>query len=174
MTIAQITEKERTKRIVLLMIASSITIFIMGFFSSFILYNSNVVTIEKPLSLETMKSNFTPYDFISYDEIEVYPDRVVIKVKNASLGSYEPTGSMMPLLDKGSNGIRIKPKSESDIHIGDIVTFQKGNELIIHRVIERGYDDIGLYFITRGDNNYLQDEKIRFSNIKFLTIGIIY
>ena len=81
---------------------------------------------------------------------------------------------MKPLFDHSSNGIRIKPVSEDDINIGDIITFKEGNLLIIHRVIEKGIDNNGVYFITKGDNNFVSDGKIRFKDIEYKTIGIIY
>lgn len=118
--------------------------------------------------------NTTPFDFIKENQIEIYPDKVIIRVENASMGSYAPTGSMKPVLDSDSNGIRIVPKSENDIHLGDIISFQKNNELIIHRVVEKGIDGQGVYFITKGDNNSIDDGKIRFKQIKYLTIGIIW
>ena len=79
---------------------------------------------------------------------------------------------MKPLLDEGSNGIRIVPSSEDEINIGDIITFKQNidenNYLIVHRVIEKGEDLQGTYFITKGDNNSLNDGKVRFSEIKYL------
>lgn len=116
----------------------------------------------------------TPSDFVKENQIEVYADKVVIKVKNAGIGRYAPTGSMEPVLDENSNGIRIIPESEEQINIGDIITFEKNNELIIHRVIEKGIDKNGTYFITKGDNNDITDGKIRFNEIKYLTIGVIW
>jgi signal peptidase I len=81
---------------------------------------------------------------------------------------------MEPLLDENSNGIRIIPKSEEDIHIGDIISFEKNKDLIIHRVIDKGVDNNGTYFITKGDNNNVSDGKIRFEDIRYITIGVIW
>ncbi len=46
--------------------------------------------------------------------------------------------------------------------------------LIIHRVVEIGEDEQGTYFITKGDNNFFSDGKVRFGQIKYVTIGVIY
>ena len=99
---------------------------------------------------------------------------IVINIDGASLSRYAPTGSMKPVLDEGSNGIRIKPASESDIHIGDIITFEQDNMLIVHRVVDIGSDNNGTYFITQGDNTNISDGKIRFNQIKYITIGVIW
>lgn len=108
------------------------------------------------------------------EDIVVFEDYIMIKVKNATISSYEPSFSMNPLIDSLSNGIRIVPKSESDIRIGDIVTFNSKGKLFVHRVIDLGYDKEGLYFITKGDRNLFSDEKIRFSDIKYVTIGVVW
>ena len=98
----------------------------------------------------------------------------MIYVNNASIGRYASTGSMKPVLDENSHGIRIVPVSESDIHVGDIVTYEKNNELIIHRIIEIGKDENGTYFIPKGDNNPVDDGKIRFSDIKYVTVAMVW
>ena len=84
-----------------------------------------------------------PSDFISEDKIIVYPDKLVLDIKDYTINRYAPTGSMIPVLDKGANGISIKPKSEEELNVGDIVTFWIGEELIVHRIIKKGQ---GNYF----------------------------
>jgi signal peptidase I len=81
---------------------------------------------------------------------------------------------MLPVFDTGANGIRIQPHSSDEIKLGDIVSYERNGELIVHRVIEIGTDSQGLYFITKGDNSAFSDGKIRFSEIKYITIGILY
>ena len=54
------------------------------------------------------------------------------------------------------------------------MSFEKDNDLIIHRVTERGEDSDGIYFITQGDNSNITDGKIRFEDIKYVTIGVIW
>ena len=119
-------------------------------------------------------NNITPGDFIREDQIKVYEDFILINISNASIGRYKPTGSMRPILDKGSNGIRVMPESSDEINVGDIITFEKGEDYIIHRVMIKGFDEEGYYFITKGDNNGYYDKKIRFEQIKYKTIAIIY
>ena len=161
-------------------------IFLTGFlaanlFGFYYVYGSEIPFL-KNFGFTNLSYNSAPFDFIKENQIEVYNDRIIIRIENASIGSYAPTGSMRPILDKDSNGIRIVPKSENDIHIGDIISFENSSlektseksELIIHRVIEKGIDEDGVYFITKGDNNNINDGKIRFNQIKYLTIGMIW
>ena len=163
----------------IVIILSAIALFLIGFLSAVVV--TDLYGIELGLGFnsglsvfESVDGNVTPFDSIPDKDILVYPDRVVIKVKGASIGNYAPTGSMRPVLDKGTSGIRIIPKSEDEIFIGDIITYKKGERLIIHRVVEKSFDKEGVYFITKGDNNTISDGKIRFEDIEYKTIGLIY
>jgi signal peptidase I len=157
-------------------------IFLFGFLSANIVAYLFMYGLESPFSnnfgVLNTGSNRAPSDFIKEKDIKIYEDKIIIDISGASLSRYAPTGSMKPLLDEGSNGIRIVPSSEDEINIGDIITFKQNidenNYLIVHRVIEKGEDLQGTYFITKGDNNSLNDGKVRFSEIKYLTIGILY
>jgi len=153
-------------------------IFFLGFLSANLMGFYFVYGAEMPLNLFNLSSNSdnnsAPFDSIKENQIQVFEDKIVINIKGTSISRYAPTGSMLPVLDQGSNGIRIVPKSEDEIHIGDIITFEQDNMLIVHRVVEIGTDDKGIYFITKGDNNNINDGKIRFENIKYLTIGVIW
>ena len=99
---------------------------------------------------------------------------VILRVSNTTLSNYADSGSMKPVFDKGANGIRIVPRSEDDIKVGDIISYRFGNILVVHRVVERGIDSEGTYFIVQGDNNILGDGKIRFEDIEYVTIGVIW
>jgi len=151
-------------------------LFLAGFFCCILLFSifsliSN--STEKPLGIGfSSTTNNAPGNWIKIDQIQVIGDSVLINIPNASISSYAPTGSMKPVLDQSSNGIRIIPSSPEKIEVGDIVTF--GEENIVHRVIEKGVDEGGYWFITKGDNNQANDGKIRFEDIKYVTIGILY
>lgn len=116
----------------------------------------------------------TPSNFISEEGIEVFSDKVIIEVDDAKLSSYGPSGSMLPTLGEGMTGISIVPNSADEIEVGDIVIFKSGNELIVHRVVEKGVDSDGLYFITKGDNSLADDGKIRFEEIERVLIGLVF
>jgi len=149
-------------------------IFLLGFFFANLL--SSYSSVESPFSvgLKIFNDAKSPSDFITRDQIEVYDDKIIISVKGATIGRYSPTKSMEPVLNEDSNGIRIVPESSEDIEVGDIITFRQDGYLIIHRVIEKGLDENGVYFITQGDNSNFSDEKVRFEDIEYITIGILY
>ncbi|MEN9625785.1 MAG: hypothetical protein RL557_113 [archaeon] len=147
-------------------------LFFLGFSFSFLFFT--VSAFEFPFSSFNFSSLAAPSDSIHQDQIEIFDDRIVIHVRDASVSDYAPTGSMKPLLNEKSNGIRVKPLSEDDIQVGDIISFRSGGLLIVHRVVEKGLDSDGVYFITKGDNNALSDGKIRFSDIEYKTVGVIW
>ncbi len=149
-------------------------IFLLGFLSASAINFYLVYGLEMPLMQTNNTENIAPSNYIDENQIQVYDDKVVINVENASLGEYASTGSMKPTLDENSNGIRIKPKSIDEISVGDIISFRKNNLLIIHRVIDKGKDENGIYFLTKGDNNNYIDGKVRFSDIEYKTIGVIW
>lgn len=114
-----------------------------------------------------------PSDSVEEKHILIYDDRVVLLVKNATMSSYDSTGSMYPVLGEGVNGVRIVPSSADEIKVGDIISFRYGGDIIVHRVVEIGLDSDGVYFITKGDNSD-KFEKIRFGDIEYKTIALIY
>jgi len=133
---------------------------------------------EQPVSAGAIraiqKTSYSPSDFIKESDMRVYDDKIVILIEGASLSRYKSTGSMIPTFDSEANGIRIKPENENQIKIGDIVTYVKNNRFIVHRVVEKGEDNLGTYFITKGDNNQFEDGKVRFEDIEYVTIAILY
>lgn len=151
-----------------------ILIFVLGFLSAYFINYSLLVTgLEKPFGF-SFENNVSPFNWLNEEDIIILHDKVILNIKNASLSRYADSGSMIPVLDKGTNGIRIKPESEKDIHIGDIITYEKQGDLIVHRVVDIGEDEQGVYFIMKGDNNELSDGKVRFKDIKYVTIALVY
>ena len=112
-----------------------------------------------------------PSDWINESQINIISEFVCIYGKNGSISNYAPSGSMKPTFDTGANGIRIVPSSPEQIEVGDIVTW---GDNIVHRVIQEGIDGEDYWYITKGDNSPSPDNKIRFSDIKYVTIGILY
>ncbi len=152
----------------------AIAIFFFGFLVALIVNLYIYSNLEHPLTSLAIGEASAPSDSIKENQIEIYQDKVILRIRNVSLGSYASTGSMRPLFDAAANGLRIVPKSENEINVGDIITFENDAVLIVHRVIEKGQDEQGTYFVTKGDNNFAADGKIRFSDIKYKTIGILY
>lgn len=133
--------------------------------------------LEKVNNFFSLSSSeiMSPDDHISEDQIRVYDDRVVLDVEDSVWSSFTDTNSMDPLLDAGANGIEIKPKFEDDIHVGDVISYQSGKGVVIHRVIEIGSDEEGIYYIVKGDNNPIADkEKVRFSAVQGILVAVVY
>ncbi|TAL58252.1 MAG: hypothetical protein EPN86_00515 [Nanoarchaeota archaeon] len=119
----------------------------------------------------------SPSDRVSMDQIQVYGDKVVLDVKNAQWAQFTDTHSMEPVISSTSNAIEVAPKSESEIKVGDIISYQSeyADGIFIHRVIDIGSDDKGWYTIVKGDNNPSPDPgRIRFKQIKRVVVAIIY
>jgi signal peptidase I len=115
-----------------------------------------------------------PSDHVSEDDIIVLGDRVILRIEGVTLSNYVDSGSMVPVLDKGANGIRVVPSNESDVEVGDIVSFRSSGILIVHRVAQKGVDNEGVWFEVKGDANLVGDGKIRFEDIEYVTVGILY
>ena len=122
-------------------------------------------------------SQMSPQDWIKEDQIKVFSDRVIIEIQDPEWASFTDTKSMEPVLDAHTHAIQVVPKSPDDIKVGDIVSYQSTlvDAIIIHRVIETGYDDLGWYAILKGDNLSRPDpEKVRFDNVRRILVAIIY
>jgi len=117
----------------------------------------------------------SPSDWIKENQIQVYPNKVILEINQPMWSSFTNTNSMDPFLDETANAIEIKPQSPEQIKVGDIISYQTEYGLIIHRVIEKGEDELGPYFIVKGDNNINKDPfKVRFEDIKGVLVAIIY
>ena len=124
---------------------------------------------------ELIPERDSPGDYIKEYQIHIYPDKVVIDVPNAILASFADTNSMDPVLDAGHNAIHVVPKRESDVQVGDIVSYKTPYGSIIHRIIEINQDEEGWYAIFKGDNNPVPDPgRIRWNQIQRKAVAIIY
>jgi signal peptidase len=73
--------------------------------------------------------------------------------------------SMNPTLLAGDVVISHEVPAEK-LQVGDIVRFRKGEIYIVHRVKEIHSDESGLWFITRGDNNNVDDDPVKPNQIE--------
>jgi len=176
-----------------------ITAFLLGVFSSIAInhyfpYNEETRSITTTYVIDsndeedssfitwiigsTNEEKASPYDRITEDKIHVMKDKVVIEIESPVWARFTDTNSMDPTIDIGTNAIEVIPKEDcSDVHVGDIVSYESkyATGTIIHRVIERGHDSKGYYFIMKGDNNERNDPgKIRCSQIKRIVVALIY
>jgi signal peptidase I len=142
------------------------------------MFSSNTAP-EKPASYyqESTFEKISPSDWIKESQIKVYDNRIIIDLENAEWAKFTDTNSMDPVIDSNANAIEIVPKSYKEIQPGDIVSYEIENVegIIIHRVVETGFDEKGWFAVTKGDNLENNDPfKIRFSNIKRVVVAIIY
>ena len=152
----------------------------------FTIYNEQNKVRESPFALEQPETGAfrvyevehpSPGDRLKEDQIHVYSDRIVIELKNAEWARFTDTNSMDPIIDEGAHAIEIVPKTPEEIQVGDIVSYESkyADGVIIHRVIETGYDSKGWYAVMKGDNLIKEDPgKIRFEQIKRVVVGILY
>lgn len=148
-------------------------VFCTGFLTSY-LANSAYINKESPFLIGFGSTKLGPGNWISEDKILVDDNKVCIYVKNAVLSEYADSGSMLPTLGEYANGIKIVPENPEQIKIGDIISFQQGNIMIVHRVVDKGQDKNGYWFVTKGDNNLQTDGKVYWKDIKYVTVGLIY
>ena len=151
--------------------------------TSFVVANAETIREEDDGSFVTRVLGLTneekpsPSNWIDERQIIVEGDKVTINIEGAQWSKFTDTNSMDPVIDENANAIQIIPKDESQVHVGDIVSYKSeyADGTIIHRVIEIGYDENGWYCLMKGDNNKSNDPgKIRFSQIKRITIAVIY
>lgn len=140
---------------------------------------AGVLLVTYSLSAEAVEpyAVFSPSDIISESQIQVYDTKVIITIPGAQWASYTNTKSMEPVLNENAHGIEVVPKSIDEIHVGDIVAYEtKYNKIpVVHRVVGVKKDSIGTYFVLKGDNNMKADaEKVRFSQIKYKLVAVIY
>jgi hypothetical protein len=160
--------------------------FVLGFLFCALLFGfSSEVEFPFPTGFVVFDEDVSaPSDYVGEEDIIVLSDRVILKVDGVTLSSYADSGSMVPVLDEGANGIRVVPASESEVGVGDIVSFRPSagmtlvspmsGRLVVHRVVEKGWDEEGVWFVVKGDANLVGDGRIRFEDIEYLTVGIIY
>ena len=102
------------------------------------------------------------------------------------------SGSMDPVMDFGHNALYLWAANERDERslldwlwnqeVGNLVVYripadvsQPAIAYNAHRIVKKGIDAEGRYYLFKGDNNAVQDPwKVREINLKYLCFGIIY
>jgi hypothetical protein len=146
-----------------ILIISLLTILSVGVIS----LNSDFFTKSKEVN--------SPGDWIKEEQIKVFKDNIILNIANARWSKFTDTNSMDPLIDEDSHGIEIIPENPESINIGDIISYKSDLGILIHRVIEKGEDKEGIYYLVKGDNNRIRDPfKVRFNDIQGVLVAIIY
>ncbi|MBC8500815.1 MAG: hypothetical protein ISS25_02055 [Nanoarchaeota archaeon] len=133
--------------------------------------------VSIPIKVSSAAERLSPSDHIKEENVHIYDDRVIIDIKNPQWAEFIDTNSMDPIIDEYANSIQIIPIEQEEVHIGDIVSYESeyATGTIIHRVVSIGEDDLGAYYYLKGDNNIFRDPgRVRFDQIRRVTVGIIY
>ena len=163
---------------------SSITIVRDSIFDPSQINPTNVFTLNiiNGTSVCLARLNLVQYEHVLiFDNVDNFGD--IIYIPSQGTRQYrlkltgEKTGAWNGMLSATgyvySNPTIIQWQINYDYKVGDIITY--GSENIVHRIIEVGQDNEGIYYLTQGDNNQVNDGvKIRFLDIKYLTIGVLY
>lgn len=130
---------------------------------------------QLPSSFFRAREVHSPGDWVKEEQIKVYPDNIILDIPGATWASFTNTNSMDPLLDEGVNALEIKPLSPEQISIGDVISYHSSYGLIVHRVMEKGIDERGFFYLVKGDNNSIQDPaKVRFEQVEGVVVAVIY
>jgi len=143
---------------------------------------------DAPVQLEQAQENVpifaqpddipSPSAAIDAEDIRVLGDRVEIRVPNVIPAVFTDTNSMDPVIDAGTTALELTITSPNQVQVGDIVSYETSlapGIFVIHRVVEKGADEDGVYFILKGDNNPTTDpEKVRPEQLRRKVIGLLY
>ena len=112
---------------------------------------------------------------ISPNTFNLTEDSLTINFNNITFFNITGGSSMLPAIHNNSTQLYII-LGNNLLYIGDIVRFKYKEDIFMHhRIIDIRNDEEGIYYITRGDNNPLNDViKIRKENITHKLIGILY
>lgn len=121
---------------------------------------------------EVLESN---PEIIPRENIQLGQDRILIYLNSTFLSVFANSSSMNPVITHNTKALEIAPGNVNELHVGDIIAYQSGNELIVHRIVDIGNDAEGWFAITKGDNNNAVDtEKIRYNMIKGKIAVLLY
>lgn len=163
-----------------------VVVFCLGFVAASAL-SWTLPTKESPFSTKPVE-RASPGDTITEQEIKVYKNNVQVDLQdpegndwmvmmdldNPSWSTFTDTNSMDPVFDVGANTVRIKVPADS-LQVGDIISYQYGDKIIIHRIVHIDQDEQGLYFVLKGDNNPTSDPmKVRPDQILGKVVAIFY
>ncbi len=118
-----------------------------------------------------------PSDYFKTDDVILAPNQIIINNSHKaqlSIGTVMASGSMVPVFDHNAVTINIVPQNPCEINVGDIIVFEESyrkNTLIIHRVVNITKD---YEFITMGDHNLIEDDPVKFSQVRYKIVGILY
>jgi hypothetical protein len=104
----------------------------------------NVCVENYPALRNHALDDISPETHVPLNDILITQAKVLINIPNVKEGIVAASKSMEPYLDENDVVLEIMPSDPAHIHEEDIIIFQRGNDRIIHRVIEIGYDEQGM------------------------------
>ena len=118
----------------------------------------------------------SPSNRVELDDLKLYRNQVRIYMDDLTIAQFNDTNSMDPFIDETAHAIQKNVTSKDDLFIGDIVAYEDSEGyLILHRIVDISEDENGWYAIFKGDNNAFVDyNKVRFEQLKYIVIGIFY
>lgn len=117
----------------------------------------------------------SPGDWIKQEQIKIYGDKIVLEIQNPLWATFTDTNSMDPFIDEKAHAIEVSPEKADAINVGDVISYQTKEGIIIHRVIEKRIDEEGVYYVVKGDNSSVSDpNKIRFEEVQGVVVAVIY
>ena len=128
---------------------------------------------NSPYFVGTSPSPITENSDENYFKIDMINERDIKYVQVSN------TSSMHPGLSDYSLVLYVKPLNESELRIGDVVITENANYSIIHRIIKIYNGDNRTFYITKGDNNKVDDLQglnitWEFDNIKGRMVGVLF
>lgn len=83
------------------------------------------------------------------------------------------TSSMVPSINQG-DAIIVQKCGQDDLKKDDIITFKKNNEFITHRIVEIRQSGVSKEYITKGDNNNVEDSQtVSYDEIEGVKVLVI-
>jgi len=130
---------------------------------------------QLPVALLGGQENSSPSDWVKENQIQVYPQQVILNIPGAKWAGFTNTNSMDPFIDETANALEVMPADLDAIKVGDVISYQTAYGVLIHRVIEKGSDEQGIYYVVKGDNNRFSDPfKVRFDEVQGVVVAVIY
>jgi len=116
-------------------------------------------------------------DRVNAEDIRVYSDRVELDLAGVKYAPISATNSMLPLLHEGSHSLEQDVTDVGTLDLGDVISFYEPSmqRVVIHSIVELGWDDIGWFAVTKGLSNPTVDPwKVREDWIHGVLIGVLY
>ena len=139
--------------------------------------NVNLPSVTS-LLIKAPPERMSPGGSIDLEQIKIHDDSVEIRgIPTPILARLTDTNSMDPTFDSEATLLETPISDISQIRPGDIVSYttKLNDGIIVHRVIEIGYDRDGWYARFKGDNlNAPDPELVRASQVQRKVLAIFY